>query len=158
MQWHADLFREHNIVEPLFTSDNAEGFGNSILPGALQVRRRASRVPMAQTPGCAADFTLRPRFRRQTINFKTDPVENLERVRRMQPDRPLMVSELWTGCKLTLSPDWRSVFSARHPAHAALCPGMDHWGYSHRTEPQENVVMNLETILNSEASVNLCVA
>jgi hypothetical protein len=37
MQWHADIFREHNIIEPLFTSDNAEGLGNSALMGALRV-------------------------------------------------------------------------------------------------------------------------
>jgi RNA binding exosome subunit len=32
---------------------------------------------------------------------------------------------------------------------------MDHWGHNHQTEDENRLVMNLETILNNEASVNL---
>lgn len=49
MQWHADIFREHNIIEPLFTSDNAEGLGNSILMGALQVGVYSALWPHCQS-------------------------------------------------------------------------------------------------------------
>lgn len=32
-----------------------------------------------------------------TINFQTEPAENLETLREIQPDKPLMVMEFWTG-------------------------------------------------------------
>lgn len=33
----------------------------------------------------------------QTANFKLDPIQQMSTLRRLQPDKPIMAMEFWTG-------------------------------------------------------------
>ncbi|XP_037029809.1 beta-galactosidase-1-like protein 2 [Bradysia coprophila] len=65
-----------------------------------------------------------------TVNFQTEPEQNLETLREIQPDKPLMVMEFWTG--------W-----------------YDYWFGEHNLIPAEQFEIWYETILRYNASVNL---
>ncbi|KAK3851558.1 hypothetical protein Pcinc_041804, partial [Petrolisthes cinctipes] len=66
-----------------------------------------------------------------TANFKNQVEENLDTLLQLQPDRPLMVMEYWTG--------W-----------------FDHWlAGIHSTFSPEKFADNLETIMKYNSSVNM---
>lgn len=92
----------NGIVELLFTSDGISSFGNaSQIPGVLM-----------------------------TANFQSDPEQEFNSLLKIQPDKPLMCMEYWTG--------W-----------------FDHWSEKHHTR-NDIVYQNvLRRILQFPASVNM---
>ncbi|XP_015598574.1 beta-galactosidase-1-like protein 2 [Cephus cinctus] len=97
-----DLFVKNNLVELFFTSDTPSLHGSAgSLPGILQ-----------------------------TANFKQEPEREFMLLKELQPDKPLMVMEYWTG--------W-----------------FDHWLEEyHNTEPPQVYCDVLERILKFPSSVN----
>lgn len=67
-----------------------------------------------------------------TANFQTDPEKELGVLKQLQPNKPLMVAELWSG--------W-----------------FDHWGEKHEEVSVEVYIESLKTILNLNASFNIYV-
>lgn len=95
-----DIMRDNEIVELLVTSDNAAG--TATLP----------------------DLVL------QTVNFGSNPKENFDNLKKVQPDRPIMAMEYWTG--------W-----------------FDHWSETHHTVSNSKFHTMYEQILTYPASVNM---
>ncbi|XP_065171046.1 beta-galactosidase-1-like protein 2 [Atheta coriaria] len=95
-----DMFKENGVVELLFTSDTPSNGDQGAIPGLLN-----------------------------TANFQTDAVKELNILRGIQKDKPLMVMEFWSG--------W-----------------FDHWGEKHHTVPTDQFAKELEDILSFPASVN----
>ena len=98
------LFEKHGFSTDsslFFTSDNEAGLETGYIPGILM-----------------------------TVNCQTNVTLNLNVLRSLQPDRPVMVMEFWTG--------W-----------------FDHWGEKHGGFPLPRYHMSLREILTNHASVNL---
>lgn len=96
------LYKRHGIEELLLTSD-------PISP---------ERLERGSLPGLLA-----------TVNFNKYPLQALERLRKFQPNRPLMVMEFWPG--------W-----------------FDTWGQPHRTMPVVEFIKTVDVILSMNASIN----
>ncbi|XP_019624315.1 PREDICTED: beta-galactosidase-1-like protein 2 [Branchiostoma belcheri] len=94
------ILESRGIVELLFTSDNLGGLFKGGVPGVLK-----------------------------TINFQDNATHRLQNLKEMQPDRPMMVMEYWTG--------W-----------------FDHWREDHHIYRLEKFERNLIEILDAGASVN----
>ena len=102
LPWVKDLLTQNGIIELLFTSDG----GSQLKPENL------------------LDGVL------HTVNFQ-EVGKNLEDLKKIQPDKPMMVSEFWSG--------W-----------------FDHWGNKqHHTTTVKDYETNLREILDAGASVNL---
>ena len=98
------VFEKHGFSTDstlFFTSDNEAGLETGYIPGILM-----------------------------TVNCQTNVTLNLNVLRTLQPDRPVMVMEFWTG--------W-----------------FDHWGEKHGGFPLPRYHMSLREILTNHASVNL---
>ncbi|XP_057658613.1 beta-galactosidase-1-like protein 3 [Diorhabda carinulata] len=97
------LYLDNGIVELLVTSDNPIGRGDSgTLPGVLL----------------------------QTANFGDSPEPYFNKLKQLQPDKPLMVMEFWIG--------W-----------------YDYWTNKHQTRTPEYVKSVYEAIVKYPASVNI---
>lgn len=68
MVYLKEVFESNDIDSLIFTSDNSWNGFRGTPPGVLL-----------------------------TVNFQTEPEENLETLREIQPDKPLMVMEFWSG-------------------------------------------------------------
>ena len=67
----------------------------------------------------------------ETINFNENAIKNLEKVKELQPNRPLYVAEYWSG--------W-----------------FDNWGGKHNTVPLEKYAKQYEDIVfKMNSSVNI---
>ena len=98
------LYEKHDFSTDstlFFTSDNEAGLETGYIPGILM-----------------------------TVNCQTNVTLNLNVLRTLQPDRPVMVMEFWTG--------W-----------------FDHWGEKHGGFPLPRYHMSLREILSNHASYNL---
>ncbi|KAJ3628222.1 hypothetical protein MTP99_015542 [Tenebrio molitor] len=97
-----DIIRDNGIVELLYTSDGAGSGTSGTLPELLL----------------------------QTVNFGGDPKGSFDALKNMQPDRPIMAMEYWTG--------W-----------------FDHWSEGHHTVSNDTFRGIYEGILSYPASVNM---
>ena len=101
LPWVRDQLTQNGIVELMFTSDGGSQLNPvNLLDGVLH-----------------------------TVNFQ-EVGTNLEQLKKVQPDKPMMVTEFWAG--------W-----------------FDHWGEKHHTTTVKDYESNLRKILDSGASVNL---
>lgn len=103
MKFLVGLYMKHGIREMYFTSDNAFS---------------PERLERGSLAGVLA-----------TVNFNDHPLQALERLKKFQPNRPLMVMEFWPG--------W-----------------FDTWGRSHNTMSGTKFFKAVDTILSMNASVN----
>ncbi|XP_035684141.1 beta-galactosidase-1-like protein 2 [Branchiostoma floridae] len=94
------ILESRGIVELLFTSDGKGALISGGIPGVLK-----------------------------TVNFQNNASDKLQKLKEIQPDRPMMVMEYWTG--------W-----------------FDHWGEDHHLYRLENFERTLIDILDAGASVN----
>jgi len=95
------LFQSNDINELLFTSDGAKQLPNGTLPEVFA-----------------------------TVNFNSEPFQQLKTLHEFQPGKPLMVAEFWPG--------W-----------------FDHWGGKHHTMPVSEFKEVAGTIFGHNASINL---
>uniref|UniRef100_A0A6P7GJL7 Beta-galactosidase n=1 Tax=Diabrotica virgifera virgifera TaxID=50390 RepID=A0A6P7GJL7_DIAVI len=96
-----NILRQYGIVELLFTSDTPSAGFTGTVPGVLA-----------------------------TANFQNNPIFELNILKQFQPNKPLMVTEYWTG--------W-----------------FDRWTEKHQTRSVEDYGRVLDKILSCQASVNL---
>ncbi|XP_028403991.1 beta-galactosidase-1-like protein 2 [Dendronephthya gigantea] len=100
MKYLYDVFTLRGVTELLFTSNSLAGARKALLPSVLM-----------------------------TINFQSNPEQNLQGLREIQPEKPLMVMEFWPG--------W-----------------FDHWGEKHKVMNAEEVVGIARNILKNGSSIN----
>ena len=100
MEMLRKLFNNAGITELLFTSDNGNYLERGILPNTLAM-----------------------------VNFRSDVQRNIGQLKKLQPDRPVMVAEFWVG--------W-----------------FDHWGEKHHKVNTNELVELIERVLDTGASIN----
>ncbi|XP_068685890.1 beta-galactosidase-1-like protein 2 [Montipora foliosa] len=98
-----DVMSNEGLSELMFTSDNL-----------WEMERKKYELPGVM----------------RTMNLQKDEEDSIKRLKKLQPDRPLMVAEFWPG--------W-----------------FDNWGDGHYHMDQETTVTRVSNILKAGASVNL---